>query len=167
MTRLHRAFVVLTISAIFMLCYSTTNYAGRKVSLKGRISAYRLADRMFQVASSVENRELFLFQVEGKNAVLVKLVYVHPGYSDIKANALSGAENIEIVVHRNVSCDETLYEFERDAPAIPIEGDVRSMSAKIIFTEERSQQLPKSYPLKCYVLDQWKTLMNGDVLPIR
>jgi hypothetical protein len=159
MKRLRWASIVI-MSAV-LLCCSAANCAGRKSSLRGKITAYRPADRMLQVASFVENRELFLFQVEGKSETLVKLVYVHQGYSNIKEDVLSGAKGIAIIAHRNKSCDQTLDLFEKDAPVIPVENDARTVDERVIFTDVRPRSMSKSYLLKCYVLDHWEPMEVG------
>jgi hypothetical protein len=160
MIRSRQIFIALTMLAIIMIFCSAANFTSRRSSLHGRIVAYRLADRIFQVASSIENREHFLFQVEGLNEELVKLVYVHYGYSDIKDDVISGDVKIAIVAQRNRSCDETLDKFEKNAYLIPVEGEGHTIGEKIIFADEKYRQIPKSLHLKCYVLDHWEPIIR-------
>jgi hypothetical protein len=143
-----------------VLCFNSLDYASSKSTFKGSIAAYRPEDRMIQVASFVENRELLLFRVEGNNGPVLKLVYTHQGYSDIKDDIIRGAKKIAIVVHRDSSCDQRLDLFEKDARSVPMEGNSNGASEKIIFNDNRSGQLPKSYILKCYKLDQWTPILS-------
>jgi hypothetical protein len=106
---------VLIILAV-SLCCGAASAAGKKTSFKGRIAAYRPADRM-QVVSFVANKELLLFQTDAASHDLLKIVYVHQGFSDLKGDVLSGAQDISISVRRNPSCDQALGAFEKEAPA--------------------------------------------------
>ena len=99
---------------IALLCCGAASASGKKASLKGRIVAYRPADRM-QVVSSVANKELLLFQIDGARRDLLKIVYVHQGFSDLKGDVLSGTQDISISVRRDASCEQTLAAFLKEA----------------------------------------------------
>jgi len=145
--------VILTLS----LCCNAAAPGSKESSFKGRIAAYRPADRIGQVASSVLNRELLLFHVDGTGETLLKLVYLHQGYSDLKDNVLSGAQGISISARRDPSCDQDLGTFEKEALAITIEGDKGASTERVVFSSQSS--LPaKSYRIKCYVLERWTPL---------
>ena len=146
----------LTVIALISSIFCTAAYSfGKKSSFNGRIVAYRPADRM-QVASFAANREILLFGIDATKERLVKLVYVHQGYSDLKGDVLYGRTSISISARRDSSCDQTLASFERDAPAIPIEGGGGAITERIVFTEQPPYPLD-AYQLKCYVLDHWGT----------
>jgi hypothetical protein len=136
------------------LCCGAAYAAGKKSSFKGRIAAYRPADRM-QVVSFVSNKELLLFQTDTASHDLLKIVYVHQGFSDIKDDVLSGARDISISVRRDPSCDQTLGAFEREAPVIQLEGSsTASSTARVVFAASVSRP-PELYRMKCYELEHW------------
>jgi hypothetical protein len=141
--------IILTVS----LCCCTASAAGKKASFNGRIAAYRPADRM-QVVSFVANKELLLFQTDGASQDVLKIVYVHQGFSDLKGDVLSGAQDISIFVRRDPSCDQTLGAFEKEAPAIPLEGNTAS-TERLVFAASVPRP-PESYQMKCYVLKRWE-----------
>lgn len=149
--------MTLKIVAAALLCCVVAGSMESKASLKGRIVAYRPADRLAQVVSFVANKEIFLFRVNGNGGRILKLVHVHHGYSDIKDDVLRGSIQISVVAHRDRSCDQTLESFEKDAPAVPIQGDSSAVIEPIVFAD-KSLRLEKSYKLKCYVLDRWQPL---------
>ncbi len=139
------------------LCYSATSFAGRKLTFKGRIAAYRPADKVGQVVSFVINRELFLFRTE--DGKLLKLVYRHNGFSDIVGSVLSGSANILISARRDHSCDETLGAFEANAPDIPLMEDGKKFGSiqRLVFSASVPLP-PQTYRMKCYVLQRWSAL---------
>jgi len=135
------------------LCCGVASPAGKKTSFKGRIAAYRPADRM-QVVSFVANKELLLFQKGGADHELLKIVYVHQGFSDLKGDILSGAQDISISVRRDPSCDQTLGAFEKEAPAVPLEGSSTASTEQVVFAASVSRP-PESYRMNCYELQHW------------
>jgi len=153
--RCHR--MTLKTIAAALLCCVGAGSTGGKASFKGRMAAYRPADRLAQVVSFVANREVFLFRVNGGEGKILKLVYVHQGYSDIKDDVLHGSIEISVAAHRDRSCDQTLESFEKDAPTVPIQGDSGAVIEPIVFAD-KSLRLEKSYMLNCYVLDRWQPL---------
>src|SRR5208282_5051855 len=103
--------------------------ASKKSSFTGLIAAYRPADRL-QVVSAVSNTEVVLFQRDGANRGLLKIVYVHQGFSDLKDEVLSGERRISVTVRRDSSCDQSMAAFEKEAPVIPVQGDGATASTK-------------------------------------
>jgi hypothetical protein len=150
---------VLVILAV-VLCCGVASPAGKNLSFKGRIAAYRPADRM-QVVSFVANKELLLFQRDGADHELLKIVYVHQGFSDLKGDILSGAQDISISVRRDPSCDQALGAFEEEAPAVPLEGSTAS-TERVVFAASVSRP-PESYRMKCYALQHWTPLKDRRV----
>jgi hypothetical protein len=140
------------------LCCGAASASGKRTSFKGRIAAYRPADRM-QVVSFVANKELLLFQTDRASHDLLKIVYVHQGFSDLKGDVLSGAQDIFVSVRRDSSCDQTLGTFEKEAPAVPLEGSTASTEG-VVFASSVSRP-PESYQLKCYVLERWEPVNPG------
>jgi hypothetical protein len=112
-----------------------------------------------QVVSFVLNKELLLFQTEGAKGELLKVVYVHQGFSDLKGDVLAGKQSISLSVHRDPSCDQTLGEFQKEAPAIPLEGDGGSASTERVVFAGAASRPPESYRLKCYSLRSWAALV--------
>ena len=143
-----------SIAMAAFLCSNAATPAPKRASFKGRIVAYRPADRM-QVASFVVNKELLLFQTAGETPELLKLVYLHQGYSDLKGDILSGAENISISARRDPSCDQALGAFEKEAPSIPLEGSDSMASTKPIVFARLVSRPPDAYRMKCYRLEHW------------
>jgi hypothetical protein len=142
---------VILLFVFVVLSYCCFNYACKKSSFKGKIAAYRIND--WQYASMVENKEVFLFRVEEEPETLIKLVYIHRGYSDIKDDVRSGKRSIEIIASRYKQCDQTLEMFEKDAPR----GNEPEVDP-IIYSDTWDQHLSKSYPIKCYVLNSWEPI---------
>ncbi len=144
---------------VIALCCGVACHAGKKTSFKGRIAAYRPADRM-QVVSFVANKELLLFQRDVADHELLKIVYVHQGFSDIKGDVLSGAQDISISVRRDPSCDQALGAFEKESPAVPLEGGSTASTKRIVFAPSAPRP-PESYRMKCYVLERWEPVNPG------
>ncbi len=142
-----------------VLCCGVASPAGKKLSFKGRIVAFRPADRM-QVVSFVANKELLLFQRDVAGHEVLKIVYVHQGFSDLKGDILSGAQDISISVHRDPSCDQALGAFEKEAPAVPLEGGGTASTERVVFAASVSRP-PESYRMKCYALQHWTTLKDS------
>jgi len=138
--------------------------AGKKTSFKGRIAAYRPADRM-QVVSSVANKELLLFQTESASHDWLKVVYAHQGFSDIKDDVLSGAQAISISVRRDATCDQTLGDFEKEAPTVRLEGSSSASSTERVVFASSVSRPPESYQMKCYTLERWEPVNPGKSLP--
>jgi hypothetical protein len=141
-----------------VLCYGVGSPAGRKLSFQGQIAAYRVADRM-QVVSFVANKELLLFQKEGTDHELLKIVYVHQGFSDLSGDILSGAQDISISVRRDPSCDQDLGAFEEEAPAVPLDGARTASTERVVFAASVHRP-PESYRMKCYALEHWTPLKH-------
>ena len=90
----------------------------------------------------------------------MKIVYVRQGFSDLKGDILSGGQGISIIVRRDRSCDQVLGEFEKEAPAVPLEGgDIGVATARIVFAAWVSRP-PESYWMKCYALQHWTPLKD-------
>ena len=144
-----------SMAVLIALCCGMAGALGKRSPFKGRIAAYRTADRM-QVISSVANKELLLFQRDTASHDLLKIVYVHQGFSDLKGEVLSGERDISISVRRDASCDQTLAAFEKEAPAIPIKGDdTASTTERVVFAPWLSRPT-ESYRMKCYLLERWE-----------
>jgi hypothetical protein len=139
-----------------LLCFPQQGSPARSIRLTGTVVAYRPVDRIMQFASFVENTEAFLFQSERSKKGVIKLLYVHYGYSDITDDVLSGDKRIAAVVHRNKSCDQTLESFEKEIPVLNLEGDLSTTVQPVIFGDEKLRYLPKDYRLECYLLDHWE-----------
>lgn len=137
-----------------LLCCGMASAAGKKTSFKGRIVAYRPADRM-QVVSFVANKELLLFQTDAASRALLKIVYVHQGFSDLKGDVLSGVQDIFISVRRDASCDQALGAFESEARAVTLEGGSSAASTERIVFAASMLRPSESYRMKCYVLRSW------------
>jgi hypothetical protein len=150
----------LLIILVVSLC-SAASASGKKVTFKGRIAAYRPADRM-QVVSAVANKELLLFQTESVSHDWLKIVYVHQGFSELKDDVLSGTREVFISIRRDASCDQTLGAFEKEAPAIPLKGDSTASSTERVVFASSVTRPPKSYRLKCYVLERWEPMKQGE-----
>ncbi len=148
-----KARTTVLIIMLVSLCFGAAIASGKKTSFKGRIAAYRPADRM-QVVSSVANKELLLFQTDGARHDWLKIVYVHQGFSDLKGDVLSGAQDISISVRRDPSCDQALGAFEKEALAVPLEGTTAS-TERVVFAASVPRP-PESYQMKCYVLKRWE-----------
>ena len=146
-----RTWVLIILS--FSMCYGAASVSGKKATFKGRIAAYRPADRM-QVVSSVANKELLLFQSDTASHDWLKMVYIHQGFSDLKDNVLSGSQEISVSLRRDASCDQTLGAFEKEAPSIPLE-DGNTYTERVVFASSINRP-PESYGLKCYVLERWE-----------
>lgn len=122
------------------------------VSFTGRIVAYRPVDFM-QVASSVENREVLLFRAAGSKHRVLKLVYVHQGYSDITAELRGGLKDIRVNVRRDSSCDGSVGSYETDARQVPVDGSPLEKTRRVVFSGDAP---PASSHLSCYLLVGWK-----------
>ncbi len=149
---------VLIVLLLALFCF-TASASGKKISFKGRIAARRPSDGM-QVASFVINQELFLFRTE--DGKWLKLVYRHHGYSDMKGDIRSGSQDISISVQRNPSCDQTVGAFEKEAPAVPLEGASAAASTERVVFASSVSRPPESYQMKCYVLEHWEPVSPGN-----
>ena len=148
------AFLLLLVSAF--VCGTVRDLAAKPREFRGRIAAYRPADRI-QVGSFTPNKELFIFQPAETSGLLLKLTYEHQGYSDLPENVISGGTAVSVFADRDQSCDQSLGSFESGAHAVPIEGGVPASMEAIIFAAG-VPRLPKSYSLKCYVLRRWSPI---------
>lgn len=155
--RLH---VVLGVAALTLLTHCNATADSRKGrSFRGRVVAYRPADRM-QVASFAANKELLLFQVNASRQQILKLVYTHYGYSLMKGDILSGRRAISAFVVRDQTCDESLESFEKEAPAIPLQGKSSVSTERVVFSRHASLP-PRLYRMSCYVLERWAPLTQN------
>jgi hypothetical protein len=145
---------LLAILGITLCCAAAP--ASEKVSFKGRIVAYRPADRL-QVVSFVSNKEVLLFQRAGAGREWVKLVYVHQGFSKFSGDVLSGVHPISVLVRRDPACDQSFGELLEDAPVVRWEGSSKEAMQRVVFAASVPRP-PKSYRLRCYALDSWTPL---------
>jgi hypothetical protein len=121
--------------------------AGRTVSIRGTIIAYRPAERATQVVSHVLNRESFLFRVDGSKPVAVKLVYEHFGYTALDSKTLAATPVLEVRGHRDASCDELLAAFVQSSPKLRNEASPSDATEPLVFLGTKPSS---SQPLKCY-----------------
>ena len=133
---------------------TAASWRGHK-KVKGQIIAYRPFDRIVQVVSFVENREIFLFRVDAPESssrpVIVKLVYEHFGYSDLGGDILGKTPLLESKVHRDKSCDETYGAFVQNAPTIKDDVGKDFPIEKLVFIKPFEKiEIPLEQPLKCY-----------------
>jgi hypothetical protein len=124
----------------------------RTKKVKGQIIAFRAVDRVVQMASFVENREIFLFRLNGHDTkgAIVKLVYEHFGYSILTDEVLHKQPVLDVTVRRDKSCDETYGAFVRDAPTIQSVDGEDSGIAKIVFIGTAETLISPGQKLKCY-----------------
>lgn len=91
-----------------------------KETITGRIVAYRPLDRVIQAASFILNREVFLFEIQPskrrEKPRIVKIEYVHFGFTDIANEMLDNSTVLKLKVRRDQSCDETYSHFVSTAP---------------------------------------------------
>src|SRR5215813_591613 len=73
----------------------------RRQEVKGQIIAFRPAESAFQAPSFVQNRESFLVKIAGSRNQVVRLMYEHFGYSDLKGELLSQTPSLVLRVERN------------------------------------------------------------------
>src|SRR6185503_14294615 len=131
--------------------------APRKTSkLKGRIVAYRPADRISQTPSFASNGELFLFAVDSSSSerpTLVKIDYRHVGYTDITAEMLEDAPQLMLTAKRDRSCDQSLAQFVSSTPAIREQGTETVLASGVTFFKGFDQRtLRPDLILPCYIL---------------
>lgn len=123
--------------------------AGRTVSIRGTIIAYRPAERATQVVSHVLNRESFLFRIEGSKpgGVVVKLVYEHFGYTTLDDKTLAATPILEVQGRRDPSCDETFAAYVQNSPTVRNEASPSDAIEPLVFFGAKPSS---SEPLKCY-----------------
>jgi hypothetical protein len=142
---------MLIVSAGLLRFDSAQSVDIKSLTFKGKIVAFCPFDTCTN--GDVKCHEHFLFQREGENKAIVKLVYTHLSSSDIKENIRCKGKSFAIIVNRDPSCDQTLEMFEEDARNRKIGED---KSNHVRFTDTEIQKSPKSYPLECYRLDRLK-----------
>lgn len=124
--------------------------------MKGKIIAYRPAERMVQMASQVLNTEYFLFKVNaGNNSApqVIKLKYEHFGFSRFGDDVLTRTPTLQLKVDRDNTCDETYGEFVENSPAINEEQGKGEASEKVTFIGAFQKEKPSNgQMLKCYKL---------------
>lgn len=104
---------------LVLLLVTGMAYAGDSPDhLQGEIIAYRSADMIYQVASEVLNKEVFLFRVSDPKAKIIKLIYEHYGYTNIGADILAKRPMIRVTVRRDKKCDEKYGSYIKNAPAV-------------------------------------------------
>jgi hypothetical protein len=126
-------------------------YAKGRTKIAGRISAYHPSQRL-PLPSFIEHREEFLFQVDGKSAKVIKLVYVHEGPSNLDDDLIYNATDISIDAYRTRSCDQSLESFKTFKSDTQLSDG--SSPLPIVFTRS-IPSLPGSYHLACFELYQW------------
>jgi hypothetical protein len=151
-----RIFAIVVIVSLAIVI-GTADVLQRQMKLKGQIIAYRPADRALQVASHVLNKESFLFKASNlesnSQAVIIKLVYEHFGYSTIENDMLSKTPMLQLNVRRDTTCDETYETFVQNAPSLRGAQAKNEPDEKVIFIEPfQKVKLPPEQPLKCYKL---------------
>ena len=151
-----RTFAVVVI-VFFAIVIGTAGVLYRQTKLSGQVIAYRPADRALQVASHVLNKESFLFRVSNsesnRQAVIMKLVYEHFGYSDLGNDVLSKTPMLKLNVRRDTTCDETYGAFVQNSPTLRDAQAKNELGEKVIFIEPFQKiKLSPEQPLKCYKL---------------
>jgi hypothetical protein len=131
----------------------------RPTTMKGQIIAYRPAERVSQVASHVLNKEYFLFRVKtsGTNSSprVIKLMYEHFGYSMLGNDLLSKMPTLQLIVHRDSTCDETYGAFVENSPNFNDDRTKEAAGEKVIFIGSFQEMKPSNEQiLKCYKLER-------------
>ena len=131
----------------------------RRLSMRGQIIAYRPAERVSQVVSHVLNKEHFLFRVNtsGSNSppVVIKLIYEHIGYSMLGDEVLSKTPTLQLIVHRDSTCDETYGAFVENSSTLNDDRAKGDPGEKVIFIGTfQEMKLSTEQILKCYKLDR-------------
>ena len=159
MTNFTKIFGVAVVLAV-MVAGSDAGVAYRLSKFKGRIIAYRPAERVTQVPSHVLNKESFLFRVSnGKLSSqnpIIKLIYEHEGYSRAIDDALSKSKFFRIKVRRDPTCDESYGQFVRNSPVLTLDkkgeaGSVSDVNLAFIGSVPKPD-LSSERGLKCYRL---------------
>jgi hypothetical protein len=124
------------------------------IAIKGRVVARRTADS-FEAGSFVQNKAEFLFEVDSKQTKLIKLSYVHFGYSSLP-DSFRGGQDIRLLVKRNKQCDETLGSYIASAPYLRLldvdSGKEHDTGMPGLVWNGLRTKLPDSYELSCYSL---------------
>jgi hypothetical protein len=143
--------------------------AGQR-TLGGHIVAYRPGDRVIQVVSHVINVEKLLFKVNPPNndghPEVIKLEYLHMGYSEISDGDLDGSRSLMVTAMRKPDCDESFSHYLTSAPR---PRDERGKSQRdsqfqtVVFTggTKQSDFSPESR-LECYVVERGKIEPSKD-----
>ncbi len=131
----------------------------RRTTMKGQIIAYRPVERVSQLASHVLNKECFLFRVNTSRSnsppVVIKLMYEHFGYSILGDDLLSKMPTLQLVVHRDSTCDETYGSFVENSPTFNDDRAKGDPEEKVIFIGSfQEMKLSTEQILKCYRLER-------------
>ena len=146
--------------ALATLAYNVTaaDSLERKKTLVGQIIAYRPAEMLRQVASSVLNKESFLFAVDGTateiETRMIKVVYEHFGYSDLGQPVLSNSPLMRLRVRRNPACDESYHSFVVSSPTMPDQSGGGSTEALVFVAKYRDIKISPAQLLRCYALQK-------------
>jgi hypothetical protein len=137
--------------------------ADKKVEIRGKIIAYRPADRALQVASHVLNKESFLFQVTGEHrSNVIKLVYEHFGYTNLVDEILSKSPEIQIKARRKADCDETYRSFLQSSPKLKNDSSKNGHFEPLIFVSPPNEIKPADAQLlRCYVVQKDDLYVTG------
>ncbi len=125
-------------------------------AIRGKLVAYRPADRASLRASHVLNKEVFLFlEDRGQRAskIPIKVVYEHFGYSDLPDPPSSEGIVFHLRLRRKTNCDESFGSFVRNAPRLAVNSSVEPATNGVILLNG-VQGIPESVLLKCYVLHE-------------
>jgi hypothetical protein len=158
MKEARRSLVVVAVIASLAIVAATAAGTQRgHTKMKGQIIAYRPAERVWQMASHVLNRESFLFKLStvesNSQPIIAKLVYEHLGYSDIGSDLLEKAPTLQLSAHRDKTCDETYEAFVQNSPTLKEDQANSDSSDKVVFIASfRTIKLAPEQPLKCYKL---------------
>ncbi len=157
--RLTRAIVFILLAACV---FAKRAEGGREQDIKGQIIAFRPAERAFQSASFVLNRESFLVNLtrsKNSNSQILRLVYEHFGYTDMEERFLAQTPILLLRVHRDAKCDETYKAFVENSPRLREFGPEGSLVDPITYYGPfKSIEPSQDYFLRCYRLDSWKTM---------
>ncbi len=153
----------LVIIALIVYSATITGTAGvylKRTTIRGQIIAYRPGERVSQVVSHVLNKEYFLFRVKtsevNSSPTVIKLMYEHFGYSTLADDWLAKMPTLQLIVHRDSSCDETYGAFVVNSPNV---NDDRPKEAaageKVIFIGSFQElKISNEQILKCYKLER-------------
>ena len=122
-------------------------------TIRGRIIAYRPAERIAQMASFVANHETFLFERSGRpRREIVKLVFDHMGYSSLNPDSLTP---LTLTVTRVPKCDETYSSYSQNSPAfVDQDGNGGSVKGVVFLPAFENVTLTPDQILKCYRIDR-------------
>ena len=130
----------------------------KRTKIKGQIIAYRPTERVSQVVSHALNKEYFLFRPStsrSNSPEVIKLVYEHFGYSMLADDLLSKMPALQLLVHRDSTCDETYGAFVENSPTFNDDRAKEGPAEKVIFIGSfQEMKLSTEQILKCYKLER-------------